>query len=139
MDKYTKAFLLVLKIPIGIICILAGIAFVGVSLWISTFSDIASMILLASLLGGGALINYGLGYGFLGDEYKATKYVRDGNTRFTPVTTPKFLKRRKIVTFMGFISYILLSVYYIIRTILVSIYFGYIETNYYDNLSQQQY
>ena len=68
----------------------------------------------------------------MGDEYKATKYVRDGNTRFTPVTTPKFLKRRKIVTFMGFISYILLSVYYIIRTILVSIYFGYIETNYYD-------
>ncbi len=129
MDKYTKSFILVFRIPIGIICILAGLAFLGVSVWVSTFSDIASMIFLMSLLGGGALINFGIGYAFLGDEYKATHMVRDGNTLFAPVESIKFLKRRKIVTFIGFVSYILLSIYYIIRTILVCKYKEYIDFN----------
>jgi hypothetical protein len=122
VDKYTKALLMVIKIPIGIFCILAGLAFIGVSFWVSTFSDIASMLLIASLLGGGAIINFGIGYAFLGDEYKSTNIVRDGNTSFAPVESNKFLKRRKIVTFIGFISYILLAVYYIVRAILVNIF-----------------
>lgn len=122
MDKYTKTLLLVLKVPLGIFCILLGIAFIGISVWVSTFSDVASMILLISLLAGGCLINFGIGYAFLSDEYKATHIVRDGNTTFVPVESTKFLKRRKIITFIGFISYILLSIYYIIRAILGNIY-----------------
>ena len=122
MDKYTKTLMMVIQIPIGIICILAGLGLIGVSFWIATFSDIASMILIMSLLGGGAIINFGVGYAFLGDNYKATNIVRDGNTKFAPVQTAKFLKRRKIVTFAGFISYILLSLYYVARTILVNIF-----------------
>ena len=110
---------MVIKIPVGIFCILAGLAFIGVSFWVSTFSDIASMLLIASLLGGGAIINFGIGYAFLGDEYKSTNIVRDGNTAFAPVESNKFLKRRKIVTFIGFVSYMLLAVYYIVRAILV--------------------
>ena len=122
MDKYTKALIMVIKIPVGIFCILAGLGFFGISFWISTFSDIASMVLIASLLGGGAIINFGIGYAFLGDEYKSTNIVRGGNTAFTPVESNKFLKRRKIVTFVGFVSYILLAVYYIVRAILVNVF-----------------
>lgn len=129
MDKYTKALFLVIKIPIGIICILTGLSFIGISVWVSTFSDIASMILIMSLLGGGFLINYGVGYAFLDDQYKATHIVRDGNTSYSPVETIKFLKRRKLVTFIGFISYVMLSLYYIVRTILVSIYITYLQEN----------
>ena len=129
MDKYTKAFILVIKIPIGIICILTGLSFIGLSVWVSTFSNVASMILIASLLGGGFLINYGIGYAFLDDQYKATHIVRNGNTLYKPVETIKFLKRRKMVTFIGFISYIVLSLYYIARTILVSIYISYLQEN----------
>lgn len=125
MDKYTKALFLVLKIPTGMICILTGLGFIGVSVWVSTFSDVASMIFIISLLGGGALMNFGIGYAFLGDEYKATHLVRDGKTLFTPVKSIKFLKRRKIVTLIGFISYVLLSVYYIVRAILEAIYISY--------------
>ena len=117
MDKYTKALLMVIKIPVGVFCALAGLGLIGVSVWVSSFSDIASMILLISLLAGGALINFGVGYAFLGDEYKATNIVRGGNTSFAPVESTKFLKRRKIVTFIGFISYVLLAVYYIVRAI----------------------
>ena len=127
MDKYTKSFIMVFRIPIGIICILTGLAFIGLSVWVSTFSDIASMIFLMSLLGGGFSINFGIGYIFLGDKYKATNIVRDGNTIFAPVETTKFLKRRKIVTFIGFISYILLSIYYIVRIILVNKYMPYLQ------------
>ena len=127
MDKYTNSILFIFKMIIGIFCSIAGLGFIVVSVWVSTFSDIASMILLVAILGGGALINYGLGYAFLGDEYKATRYVRGGDTKFTPVLTPKFLKRRKIVTFLGFISYILLAVYYIVRIIIESIYYGYFQ------------
>lgn len=58
MDKYTKTLLLVLKVPVGIFCILLGISFIGISVWVSTFSDVASMILLISLLAGGCLINF---------------------------------------------------------------------------------
>lgn len=122
MDKYTKALIMVVKIPVGIFCILAGLGFIGVSFWVSTFSDIASMILLASLLGGGAIINYGVGYAFLGDDYKATNIVRDGNTVFAPVESTAFLTRRKIVTFIGFISYIVLAVYYVARAILGNVF-----------------
>ena len=122
MDKYTKALMMVIKIPVGIFCILAGLGFIGVSFWVSTFSDIASMLLIASLLGGGAIINFGIGYAFLGDEYKSTNIVRDGNTAFAPVESNKFLKRRKIVTFIGFVSYMLLAVYYIVRAILANIF-----------------
>ena len=132
MDKYTKSFILVFKIPIGIFCILAGLALIGISIWVSTFSDIASMIFLISLLGGGFLINFGIGYAFLGDEYKATHIVRDGNTLFAPVESTKFLKRRKVVTFIGFISYILLSIYYIVRIILVNIYMKYLQQIYFN-------
>ena len=117
MDKYTKALLLVIKIPVGVFCVLAGLGFIGVSFWVSTFSDIASMLLIMALLGGGAIINFGIGYAFLGDEYKATHIVRGGNTSFAPVESTKFLKRRKIVTFVGFISYVLLAIYYIVRAI----------------------
>ena len=117
MDKYTKSLMLVIKIPVGVFCVLAGLGFIGVSFWVSTFSDIASMLLIMALLGGGAIINFGIGYAFLGDEYKATHIVRDGNTSFAPVESTKFLKRRKIVTFVGFVSYILLAVYYIVRAI----------------------
>ncbi len=127
MDKYTKSFVMVFRIPIGIICILAGIGLIGLSVWVSTFSDIASMIFIISLLGGGFSINLGIGYAFLGDEYKSTHIVRDGNTVFAPVESTKFLKRRKIVTFIGFISYILLSIYYIIRLILVNKYMKYLQ------------
>ena len=117
MDRYTKALMLVIKIPVGVFCVLAGLGFIGVSFWVSTFSDIASMLLIMALLGGGAIINFGIGYAFLGDEYKATHIVRGGNTSFAPVESTKFLKRRKIVTFIGFISYVLLAVYYIVRAI----------------------
>jgi hypothetical protein len=127
MDKYTKALLLVLKIPVGIVCILMGLGFIGVSVWVSTFSDVASMILLISLLGGGFLINYGLGYAFLGDEYKATRIVRDGDTTFTPILSTKFLKRRKIVTLIGFIAYVLLSLFYVVRAIWSGVYMAYLE------------
>ena len=117
MDKYTKALMMVIKIPVGVFCVLAGLGFIGVSFWVSTFSDIASMLLIMALLGGGAIINFGIGYAFLGDEYKATHIVRGGNTSFAPVESTKFLKRRKIVTFIGFISYVLLAIYYIVRAI----------------------
>ena len=122
MDKYSKALIMFIKIPIGIFCILIGLSLIGVSFWVSTFSDVASMLLLISLLGGGALINFGVGYAFLGDGYKATRIVRDGNTTFTPVTTEKFLKRRKLVTFIGFVSYVLLAVYYVVRAILFGVF-----------------
>jgi heme/copper-type cytochrome/quinol oxidase subunit 4 len=127
MDKYTKALLMVIKIPVGVFCSLLGLALIGVSFWVSTFSDIASMVLLIALLGGGALINFGIGYAFLGDEYKATNIVRDGNTTFAPNTTERFLKRRKIVMLIGFIAYLLLSVYYVVRAILVGAYYGYLQ------------
>lgn len=122
MDKYTKALIMFIKIPVGIFCALLGLGLIGVSVWVSTFSDIASMLLIAALFGGGAVINFGIGYAFLGDDYKATNIVYEGNTKFAPVETPKFLKRRKIVTFAGFVSYIVLSVYYIVRAILVNIF-----------------
>lgn len=121
MDKYTKTLLLMIKIPIGIFCILVGLSLIGVSFWVSTFSDIASMILLISILGGGCLINFGIGYAFLGDEYKTTSIIHNGNTTFTPIETTPFLKRRKVVTFIGFISYVILSIYYIIRSIYNSV------------------
>ena len=127
MDKYTKALMMVIKIPVGIFCVLAGLGFIGVSFWVSTFSDIASMLLIISLLAGGALMNFGIGYAFLGDEYKSTNIVRDGNTKFAPIESTKFLKRRKIVTFIGSVSYILLAVYYVVRAILVNIYVAHID------------
>jgi hypothetical protein len=127
MDKYTKAMIMIIKIPVGIFCILVGVMLIGVSAWVSTFSDIASMILIIAILGGGALINFGVGYAFLGDEYKVANYVRNGNTMFFPVQTDKFLKRRKIVTLIGFISYVLLAVYYIARVILSCIYAGLLQ------------
>ena len=127
MDKYTKALMMVVRIPIGLMCILAGLGLLGVSIWVSTFSDVASMILLISFLGGGALINFGVGYAFLGDEYKATRVVRGGDTTFTPVTSVQFLKRRKIVTLIGFIAYVALAVYYVVRVVLVSIYMSYLQ------------
>ena len=122
MDKYTRAMMRAVQIPVGIICILAGLGLIGVSFWVSTFSDIASMLLIMALLGGGAIINFGVGYAFLGDEYKATNIVRGGNTSFAPVETIKFLTRRKIVTFIGFAAYILLAIYYGVRAILVNVY-----------------
>ena len=122
MDKYTKALLMVIKIPVGVLCSLLGLALIGVSFWVSTFSDIASMLLLIALLAGGALMNFGIGYAFLGDEYKATNYVRGGDTTFTPVTTEKFLKRRKIVTLVGSIAYVALAIYYVVRAILGGIF-----------------
>ena len=115
MDKYTNTLLSFFRIIIGTFCILIGLAFISVSLWVSTFSDIASMILIIALLGGGALINFGVGYAFLKDEYKLNNYVREGNSTFSPVETTNFLIRRKIVTFTGFICYVLLSIYYIVR------------------------
>lgn len=119
MDKYSKTLLYLLRLPIGIFCIILGVGFIGISFWVSTFSDVATMILLISLLGGGFLINFGLGYVFFNDQYKATHLVRDGNTLFTPVETQKFLMRRKIVTLVGFVSYVLLAIYYIVRAIVV--------------------
>ena len=127
MDKYTKALIMVIKIPVGIFCILCGLGLIGVSGWVSTFSDVASMILIIALLGGGALINFGLGYAFLGDEYKANGYVRSGNTTFSPVTTERFLIRRKVVMLIGFISYLLLAAYYIARVIWSSICAAYLK------------
>ena len=124
MDKYTKTLIMMIKIPVGIFCMLAGLGFIGVSVWVSTFSDIASMILIVALLGGGALVNFGLGYAFLGDEYRTTGYVRNGNTTFAPEETTKFLTRRKIVTFTGFVSYIILAVYYVARVIFSCIFAG---------------
>jgi hypothetical protein len=118
---------MMVKIPIGILCMLIGIGMIGVSVWVSTFSDVASMILIIALLGGGALINFGVGYAFLGDEYRATSYVRNGNTTFAPVETERFLVRRKIVMLIGFISYVLLAVYYIARVILSCIYAGLLQ------------
>ena len=128
MDKYTKTLIMFFRIPLGILCILLGLSLIGVAVWVSTFSDIASMLLIAALIGGGALINLGVGYAFLGDEYKASNIVRDGDTMFTPVETTEFLTRRKIVTFIGFISYLLLAVYYLVRTILSVVYEGYLES-----------
>lgn len=115
MDKYTKALIMFFRTLIGIFCILVGVSLIGISFWISTFSDVASMIFIMSLLGGGSLINFGIGYAFLHDQYKATNIVRDGDTMYTPVKSTKFLKRRKIVTFIGFVSYALLAIYYIVR------------------------
>ena len=133
MDKYTKTLLMIIKIPIGVFCSLVGLGFIGVSVWVSTFSDVASMILIMSLLGGGALINFGVGYAFLGDEYKATHTVRRGNTTFTPVESTKFLTRRKFVMFIGFISYLLLTLYYAVRAILSGIYWEYLQENDYNS------
>ena len=136
MDKYTKSLIMVFRIPIGIFFILAGLGLIGLSVWVSTFSDVASMIFIISLLGGGFLINFGIGYAFLGDKYKATNIVRDGNTLFTPVESTKFLKRRKIVTFIGFIAYVILAIYYIVRLILVNIYMAYLQhINYNTNVA----
>lgn len=132
MDKYSKILLMLLRIPVGIFCILVGVAFIGLSVWVSTFSDIASMIFLIALFGGGFLINYGVGYAFLGDEYKATHIVRDGKTLFTPVLSEKFLKRRKIVTFIAFISYLVLFLYYVVRVILVYAYMDYLQSTYFN-------
>ena len=126
MDKYTKALTKFITIPIGIICILVGLAFIGVSVWVSTFSDIASMILIPALFGGGMIINFGVGYAFLGDKYKATNLVHDGNTMYAPVKTTNFLIRRKIVTLIGFIAYVLLAIYYVVRLILVCVYMQYL-------------
>ena len=126
MDKYTRALIMVIKIPVGIFCVLVGLGLIGVSAWVSTFSDVASMILLMSLLASGALINFGVGYAFLGDEYKATHIVRGGSTTFTPVETKKFLTRRKIVTLIGSISYALLACYYVARAIWSGIYIEYL-------------
>ncbi len=117
MDKYTNRLIMFLKIPLGIFYILVGVALIGVSVWVSTFSDVASMILLMALLGGGAVINFGVGYAFLGDEYKSTNIVRGGDTRFAPVLTPQFLTRRKIVTLVGAIAYAVLALFYVIRAI----------------------
>ena len=128
MDKYTKSLLMVIKIPIGIFLSVLGVAFIGVSIWVSTFSDVASMLLLAALFSGGALVNFGIGYAFLGDEYKATHIVRNGNTMFEPVASKKFLQRRMVVTFVGFIAYVLLAVYYVVRAILVGVYADYLES-----------
>ena len=130
MDKYTNALYTLFKVVIGVFCIIIGLAFIGVSVWVSTFSDVASMILLAALFGGGALIDYGVGYAFLGDEYKATNIVRDGNTVFAPKESTKYLQRRKIVTFIGFISYIVLAIYYVVRAILTGVYMEYLEEIY---------
>ena len=127
MDKYTKSLIFVLKIPVGIICILAGLALISISFWVSTFSDVASLLFVIAFLGGGGIINFGVGYAFLGDEYKATRIVRDGDTRFTPVKSTKFLKRRKLVTFIGVIAYLVLTLYYIVRAILVGVYRDYLE------------
>ena len=127
MDKYTKTLIMMIKIPVGIFCIIAGLGLIGVSVWVSTFSDIASMILIMALLGGGALINFGLGYAFLNDEYKNSGYVRGGRTTFAPKETKAFLTRRKIVTFIGFISYILLAIYYITRVVLSYIFAGILQ------------
>lgn len=127
MDKYSKTLLKIFSILIGSFCIVVGMALIGVSVWVSTFSDVASMIFILSFLGGGCLINFGVGYAFLEDRYKATHLVRDGKTVFAPVETPRFLKRRKIATFIGFISYVFLAVYYIVRIVLESIYMGYLK------------
>ena len=127
MDKYTKALLMLIKIPVGIICILIGLSLIGISVWVSTFSDVASMILIMALLGGGALINYGVGYAFLGDEYKVTNFVRNGNTSFMPVESTKFLIRRKKVTFIGVVSYVLLACYYAARVIFNCVYVEYLQ------------
>lgn len=133
MDKYTRAMIMFIKIPIGVFCILTGLALIGVSAWVSTFSDIASMILIMALLGGGALINFGLGYAFLGDEYKSSGYVRSGNTTFSPVETNKFLIRRKIVSLTGTIAYLLLAAYYVTRVILSCIFAGTLQEMDYDS------
>ena len=127
MDKYTKTLFTMFRVLIGVFYTLIGVALIGISFWISNFSDVASMIFLPALLGGGCIINYGIGYGFLGDNYKATNIVHDGQTMFTPVKTPEFLKRRKIVTFIGFVAYILLAIYYIVRTILVCVFMNYLQ------------
>ena len=132
MDKYSKAVFTVIKIPTGIFCILLGIGLIGVSFYVSTFSDVASMILIISFLGGGALINYGIGYAFLGDEYKATNMVRGGNTKFAIKETPKLLKRRKIVLFIGFIAYLVLTIYYIVRIILDIIFMEHLQEIYFN-------
>ena len=136
MDKYTKAIIMVIKIPIGIFCILTGLGLLGVSVWVCTFSDVASMIMLIALLAGGALINFGLGYAFLGDEYKSTGIVRNGSTTFTPVESTRFLTRRKTVMLIGFISYALLAVYYAARAILSLIFMNHlIEIDYDFNIA----
>ena len=124
MDKYSRAIARMIEVPTGIFCMLIGVVFIGISFWVSTFSDVASMILLPALLGGGALINFGLGYAFLGDQYKATNLVRDGRTLYTPVETENFLKRRKIVTFIGFISYVVLAVFYVGRIFWINLIFS---------------
>ena len=121
MDKYSKTLSMLLRVPVGIFCILVGLALLGVSVWVSTFSDAASISLLAGLMGGGFMINYGVGYAFLGDEYKISNYVTEGHSTFRVVETPKFLKRRKVVTLIGFIGYILLAVYYVARIIFVAV------------------
>ena len=127
MDKYTKAMLMMVKIPVGIFCVVLGLGLIGVSVWVSTFSDVASMLLLIALLAGGALINFGVGYAFLGDEYKATNIVRDGNTAFAPVETTEFLQRRKLVTLIGAIAYAALALYYVVRAIWSGINLEYLE------------
>lgn len=125
MDKYSKTFIMLFRVPVGIFCILLGLALLGVSCWVSTFSEVASMILLIGLLGGGFLINHGIGYAFLGDQFRLSNYVRDGDSTFEVVETPKLLKRRKIVTLIGFVAYILLAIYYIVRTIVYVSLIGY--------------
>ena len=76
-----------------------------------------SMILIMAFLGGGFIINYGVGYAFLGDEYRLSSYVHDGESTFEVVETPKLLGRRMWVTFLGSIAYAGLAIFYLVRTL----------------------
>ncbi len=118
MDKYSRALNKGFRFIAGMFCILVGLALVGVGVWGSfTVSSAFSMILIIVVLGSGFIINAGVGLAFLGDEYKRSDYVHDGETMLEVVETPKLLKRRMWVTFLGSMAYLALTVFYIVRVI----------------------
>jgi hypothetical protein len=119
MNKYSKILSGILRKTGGILCILFGVALFGVSIWGSfTIGPAFSMILIIAVLGGGFIINAGLGFGFLGDEYTRSDYIHEGETMLEVVETPKLLKRRMLVTFLACVAYVLLTIYYIVMIIL---------------------
>ena len=118
MDKYSRALNKGFRFIAGMFCILVGLALVGVGVWGSfTVSSAFSMILIIVVLGSGFIINAGIGLAFLGDEYKRSDYIHDGETMLEVVETPKLLKRRMWVTFLGSMAYLALTVFYIVRVI----------------------
>ena len=126
MFKNIKNVAKAVSIYKGILYMIAGYLFISISLSIFKNPVAPSFIFPFCLFAGGYTFNLGLGLTILGDEYKLHRSSRNRELTFEPKETPKFLKRRKIVTLIGTISYVMLSIYYLIR--LIILFFGSYDT-----------